>query len=283
MRDHLDSPAPDARAELGRVLRDARQSAGIKLRVAAARARTSPTTLSLLERGQRAAPAEVLERLITITGVDASQVFRLAGTVPSRAAADVLGPEFSTLITSGGLTKPARSALRRAHLLAVAAKISPGADFPPVDIEEVLDREFSIEVRPAADAAEPRFATPELVEYDACLDDPSRRAERDLILGHMSGHAVLGREAGRRPICTYSAGGSIEAQATWLAGLLLMPRHMLESEAQLLAGTYDVATSEGVASFVAEVAGAFAVPAWIAARHLADAGLLAWAAGLEEP
>jgi transcriptional regulator with XRE-family HTH domain len=272
-----------APAELGLVLRAARRTSGLKLREAAARAGTSPTTLSLLERGRRAVPPDVLERIAEITGAQVSEVFRLAGTMPSQAAADVLGRELSSVLAGGGLSRPARRALRRVHLAAIAARIATSSGLPPVDAEGLLEREFGIELRAVEDMSWARFETAELIEYASVLDGDGQRSERALVLGHMAGHALLARESQRRPQCSHTAGGTGEAEATWLAGLLLMPRPMLESEAQLLASTYPASTREGLFSFVAAVADAFAVPAWMAASHLADAGQLAWAAGQEEP
>jgi transcriptional regulator with XRE-family HTH domain len=270
-------------AELGLLLRQARDRAGLKLRDAARLAGTSPTTLSLLERGRRAVPADVLERIAEITGAQVSEVFRLAGTMPSQAAADVLGRELSAVLAGGGLSRAARRALRRVHLAALASKIASSSGLPPVDAEGLLEREFSIELRAVEDISWARFETAELVEYASGLDGDGQRSERAFVLGHMAGHALLARESRRRPQCSHAAGGTGEAEATWLAGLLLMPRPMLESEAQLLASTYPASTRDGLFSFVAAVADAFAVPGWMAASHLADTGQLAWAAGQEEP
>lgn len=277
-----DAPAPVPTQELGELLREAREAAGLKLSVAASRSGTSPTTLSLLERGKRAVPVELLERIASVSGADQSEVFRLAGTVPPQALAEFFGRDLRGVLAGGGLSPAARRALRGVHLSALAASVSPGG-WPPVDPEDLLDRTFTIDIRAAAGLDRARFATPELVEYSAGLDEPGRGEQRNVILAHMAGHALLAREAGRRPTCSHAAGGVLEAEATWLAGLMLMPRDMLESEAHVLSGTYELSTRDGLSSFIADVASAFRVPVWLAARHLAAAGLLAWAAGEEEP
>jgi len=275
--------APADLEELGNLLRDSRERAGLKLRVVAARAGTSATTLSLLERGQREVSADLLERVVSIVGADGSEAFRLAGMVPPQAVSDMLGPEVSRALDRSGLASAARRALRRVHLVALAAAVPPAVTVPPVAPEHLLFQEFAIDTRTTTSGTDwGRFATHELVEYPAELDGEGHRQQRNLILGHMAGHAVVARDAGRRPACNHLAGGTAEAEATWLAGLLLMPRPMLESEAQVLAGTYHVADTAGLANFISEVAAAFAVPAWLAARHLGDAGLLAWSAGLED-
>ena len=267
--------------QLGYLLRRSREAAGLKLKQVAARAGTSETTLSLLERGQRAVPGHVLEQIIVITGADPSEAFRLAQIVPPQAAAEVLGTQVAGALDRGGLSPAARRALRRVHLGALTSRLDPGVPVPPVDPEQLLYEQLGIEIRPA-DLDWARFATHELVEYGGQLDADGQRRRRNLVLAHMAGHAVLALDAERRPACDHAAGGTLEAEATWLAGLLLMPRPMLESEAQLLAGTYAVDDPAGLTSFVSEVAAAFAVPGWLAARHLGDAGLLAWAAGLED-
>lgn len=267
---------------LGILLRCSRKAAGLKLKQVAASAGTSETTLSLLERGQRAVPAQLLEQIIAITGADGSAAFRLARIVPPQAATEVLGRQVAGAIDRGGLSPAARRALRRVHIGALAARIDSRVPVPPVDPERLLFEQFGIEIRPVVGIEWARFATPELVEYGQVLDREGQRRSRNLVLAHMAGHALLAFDAGRRPACEHAAGGTGEAEATWLAGLLLVPRSMLDSEAQLLAGTYRLDDPAGLTSFVAEVAAAFAVPAWLAARHLGDAGLLAWAAGLED-
>jgi len=267
---------------LGNLLRRSREAAGLKQKQVAARAGTSETTLSLLERGQRAVPGHLLERIVAITGADGSDAFRLAQIVPPQAAAEVLGTQVAGALDRGGLSPAARRALRRVHLAALAARADPGVPVPPVDPEQLLFDRFAIEIRPIAGIEWARFATHELIEYPEDLDGDGQRRRRNLVVAHMAGHAALASDSQRRPACDHAAGGTLEAEATWLAGLVLMPRPMLESEAQLLAGTYDLDDPAGLVSFVSEVAAAFAVPGWLAARHLGDAGLLAWAAGLED-
>jgi transcriptional regulator with XRE-family HTH domain len=254
----------------------------LKLKHVAARAGTSETTLSLLERGQRSVPGQLLEQIVAITRADGSEAFRLAQIVPPQAAAEVLGSQVAGALDGGGLSSAARRALRRVHLAAIASRIDPGVPVPPIDPERLLFDSFAVEIRAVPGIEWGRFATPELVEYGEALDAGGQRRRRNLVLAHMAGHAMLASDAGRRPACDHAAGGTHEAESTWLAGLLLMPRPMLESEAQLLAGTYRLDDPAGLTSFVAEVAAAFSVPAWLAARHLGDAGLLAWAAGLED-
>lgn len=277
------APAGQASAatELGEHLRLARQATGLKLKDVAARAGTSRTTLSLLERGQRPVKAELLERIVNITGADGSTAFRLAELVPPQAATEVLGPEVARVLEPGGLSRAARAALRRVHLQSLAGGLHGRATVPPVNIERLLDEKFGIELRPKAGMRWGDFAGSELVEYPEEVDAPGSRARRNLILGHMAGHALLASESGRRVVCNHAAGGGIEAEATWIAGLMLMPRKMLESEAQVLVGNYSIGDATGLGSFIADVAAAFVVPAWLAAEHLADAGLLAWGAGPE--
>lgn len=273
---------PEAAAiRLGRQLRKAREAAGLKLKVVATRAETSETTLSLLERGQRAVPADLLERIVRIIGADGAEAFRLADLVPPQAAAEVLGAEVAGALSPNGLTQAGRQALRRVHLEVLASRATVGVLRPPVSLEQLLDTQFGIEVRPVSGTPWGRFAGSELVEYAAGLDVDGERAARNLVLGHMAGHAVIASEVGRRPACNHAAGGALEAEATWVAGLLLLPREMLESEAQVLAGAYNVSDRQGLANFAAEVADAFAVPDWLALAHLADSGVLAWAAGQE--
>ena len=274
-------PVGSAALQLGEQLRNARLKSGLKLKVAAERAGTSETTLSLLERGHRSVDADLLEKIVGVVGADGSAAFRLADLLPPQAAADVLGAEVAGALSSGGLTVAGRRALRRVHLKRLASEITAGLVRPPVDLEQLLDSRFGLEVRAVTGLAWGAFAGSGLIEYPEDLDEDGRRADRNFLMGHMAGHAALAAESGRRPVCNFAAGGLGEAEATWVAGLLLLPRKMLEPEAQVLAGTYDLARRGGFGDFVAEIADAFGVPDWVAASHLADAGLLAWAAGQE--
>ena len=86
MASSTDSPLAPAASDaerLGIFLRDSRERAGLRLKDVAARAGTSPTTLSLLERGRREVPAVLLERIVLVTGADGSEAFRRPGRPPA--------------------------------------------------------------------------------------------------------------------------------------------------------------------------------------------------------
>ena len=282
MASSAQQTPPSPLRQLGDLLREARERAGLKLKEVAERSGTSVTTLSLLERGQREVSPELLERIVAFTGADGSAAFRLAGVASPQALSELLGPDLARALDRGGLSADSRRALRRVHLAALAGSVSPRTDFPPVSAERLLDEEFGIEIRFTKETDVVRFGTPELVELPGELGADEQRRYRNFLLGHMAGHALISRDTDRRPTCNFRAGGGGEGEASWLAGLLLMPRKMLETEAQVFTGPYKLGDPDGLKNFISEVAAAFAVPAWLAARHLGDAGHLAWGAGLEE-
>lgn len=281
-----DPPEPDATSlvdpvrELGQRIRQARRSRRLPLRVVAKESNTSVTAVSLLERGLRPMPPQKLAKVVDAVGADPGEIFRLVGAIPPVAVEEMLGSDLARVLQGGGLSPSARSALRREHLGALAAEHATRTDVPPVDIEALLYEAMEIDFA-AGDHTRWSFATPGEIHYPREYDDAARSSERRLWLGHMAGHALIARESGLPAVC--AAGRLGEADATFLAGLLLMPRDLLRAEFQYIAiPSYDIGTPEGFGGLIADLASRFAVPLWLAARRAGETGLLAWAAGWEE-
>lgn len=266
---------------LGRLLRDSRQRRGLTLRDVANHTGISVATLSRLERGERALrDAELLDAVAVASGADASAVFRRAGQVPPDSAARLLSADVSRVLEGGLLSNAAWEALRREHLSRLAETLDVPAGEVPVDIAAVAFEGLALDSREAEGAGWLTFATSELVVLPSDLHQRERRFR----LAHGAGHALAARETGRRPDCRFTSGGRAEAEATFVASMLLMPREELHAELSAVAGSYNLAGTEApmnIASLIEDLAGSFQVPEWVVADRLGRDGLLAWAAGME--
>lgn len=267
------------RARGDRTLRQIQERCG---RRADGKALVSRVTLSLLENGKRAVSPALLELIVAAVGADNAEAFRLAGLLPPQAAAEVLGPEVGHVLVRGGLSTEARLALRRVHLSEIASRFTREIDQAPVAVDTLLFEKLGIDIETSETVGWARFASAETIEYHPRHDADDLRGERNLMLAHMTAHALVAREAGRHPHCSHEAGGRPEAEATWLGGLILTPRALLESEFQGRKHGYPLDTAGGLSDLIRDIAGAFGVPFWLAMRHVADAGLLAWAYGMED-
>jgi transcriptional regulator with XRE-family HTH domain len=279
-----EPPISEEAVALGKLLREARGSASLREvqeRCGAkpgGKAAVSINTLWLLEKGRRAVSPELLDRIVLAVGADAGEAFRLAGLLPPKAAAEVLGPEVSHALSGPGLSDQARNALRRIHLAHLAEAFSGDVTEPPVPVGDLLHAKLAIDHEPAEEVGWARFTSTNTIGYAAMFEEPGRAADRSFMLAHMAGHGLIAQESGRTPHCSHEAGGRREAEATWLAGVILMPRGLLEDRFHLLRTYHDVERDDdGLDNLLGELANDFAVPRWLAMRHAGDAGLLAWA------
>jgi transcriptional regulator with XRE-family HTH domain len=218
--------------------------------------RVSVATLSYVENGKRLVSPGLLDAIVSAVGADSAEAFRLAGLLPPQAVAEVLGPEVAHVLAGGGLTNDARAALRRVHLAELAAGLTGNLDQPPVAIDNLLFNELGIDNIANEAVGWARFKSFDTIEYNQRFDGDAARGERNLIFGHMTAHALVAREAGRPPHCSHEAGGRLEGEATWLGGLILMPRPLLESEFHGRAPQYLIATEQGLSDLVRDLAGA---------------------------
>ena len=268
-------PAGPAAEELGRLLRNARNSIGLSQKAVCDEAGTSVTTLSMLESGQRAVSPALLERIVAVVGADTVAVFRLAGAVPPGAVREVLDPQLGNVLLGDHLDPDRRWQLRKLHLAELAEQVTSGVTEPPVDMHELLDRRFARDCQQVAGISWPRFG-PLVIEHPAKLS----REELQRQLAHMAAHAVLAQEADRAPFChALSAGTDDERDAEWLGGLIAMPRVLLRSSFEEAALRWGTEMPDGLQKAVADVASHFAVPFWLAMRHIADSDLLEWGYG----
>jgi transcriptional regulator with XRE-family HTH domain len=276
----VTAPSIDA-SYVGDLVRQHRLQAKLTQAEVALRAHTSITTISLLERGRRTVSTAVLERLVAVVGADPSEAFRLAGLIPPGATSHLLAPELARALPRGQLTRQAREALRREHLAALAADDTRTYGVP-VDIVTLLQRRCNLTVHSVENLSNAEFGESRVVRYPAGLDAPAEHHQRRFVLAHMTGHALVAAETGNRCECIPARADRQETEATWLAGHLVMPRSVLAAEVRGLAMSHDVTTAGGLSGLVAEVAARFAVPAWLAIRRVADAGLFSWSAGWED-
>ena len=276
----------EARKQVGKMLLDARKGLGKKQLEVANAAGTTPTTVSLVERGERAVSPPLLEKLVAASGADATAVFRITGTVPPAVAEDLLAPELAEAIERGRLDADVRWELRKPHLEEIAGKLTARMTAAPIQLKRMLKAEFELSCQPVPGLPWPRFGTLGVEHGDAV-----ERVELQRQLAHMAGHALLAREANRRPACHRGEPVDEEQDADWLAGLIAMPRPLLRRRFQGKVGDFQShfkdhqpAGGERVEDAVlrsaaADVASEFAVPVWMAMRHIAAEGLLEWAFG----
>lgn len=266
---------------LGRLLRASRQQRGLTLRAVSHRAGISVTTLSRLERGERALRRpELLDAVAVAAGADVAEAFRLAGMLPPDSATKLLGADVSRVLEGGLLGAAAWEALRREHLGRLAEALAVPAGAVPVDIAAIAFEGLALDSREDEGAGWLSFATAELITLPGGLTERERRFR----LAHGAGHALIARESGRRPDCRFAVGGRAEAEASYLASMLLMPREELHAELSAVAGSYDVTGPEApmnIASLIEDLAGAFQVPEWVVADRVGRDGLVAWVAGME--
>jgi transcriptional regulator with XRE-family HTH domain len=275
--------APENLRQAGALLREARKKAGFKQAYLAEQARTTVTTVSMVERGKRAVSPALLERLAAAVGADTAAVFRLFGTVPPGVASELLAPELGQPIDGGRLDADVRWEIRRLRLAELARAVTAELAEQPVDLPRLLHREFQLGCEEVPGLTWPRVGAL-AVEHGSGLD----RTDLQRQLAHMAGHALLARVDGRRPDCHHGQAAEEEVEAEWLAGLIAMPRHLLRRRFQAALLGYRKRISEPppgearedavLRAAATDVAGQFSVRLWLALRHIADAGLLEWAA-----
>lgn len=271
---------------LGAAVRKARQHADLTLAELARRVSSSAASLHGIEDGSRSVAIELLQRIADATGAEPALLFREAGAVPGRLTAELLSDDLAGALSQGGLRGESRIALRRIHLGSRAGDYTsrPGAsDGRAVDIEGVLFKRLLIDFAPDPESdGYARFTSADFIAYPSDLDEDGQRLRKRMMLAHMAGHAILAHDLGRTPQCHQRRGGVSEAEASWLGGCLLLPRPELVSTFRLIEGKYDVDDPDDFGELLADLARRCDVPVWLAARHLADTGVLLSAAGLDD-
>ena len=276
----------EGRVEVGARLRAARKAANIRQAELATRVGTTATTVSLLERGKRAVSPQLLERLVVAVGADPGEIFKAVGTIPPGVARDLLAPDLGHVLSQAGLDADVRWEIRKLRLSELARGVTAGQSDLPVDLAELLRREFQLTTAEVTGLAWPRF-TATSVDYPPNLS----RTVRQRQLAHMVGHAMLASIGGRVPWCHRSEPDDEELEAEWLGGLVALPRLLLRRTFPGAAATYlhrfrdhppapgEAVEDEALQAAAADIAGRFAVPLWMAIRHIADEGLLESAFG----
>jgi transcriptional regulator with XRE-family HTH domain len=259
-------PTSDA---LGRLLREAR--GGRSLRRVAAAAGVSLTHLHGIETGQRRPrSADELLAIAHEVGADENAVIAVAGAVPSAAAKALLSPGLRRALRGGQFTKDGITALRLAHLRALAGEYRPDGDVP-VDVASFLMRRLGVDHKESP--AAPGFESPGLF-----LVPPGQPAgRRRMLLAHAAGHLLLARDPGKEgPSCQYGSGSVAEHEADYLAEFIAVPPARLRAEREKLAGDYDQDQDEDFLASVADLASAFQVPATVIVTRIAAEGISPW-------
>lgn len=261
-------------AELGSLLRELRERAGLTLKQAAD-GLTSATSLSLLERGMRGVPLGVLEGVASRLGADLGEVFNLAGAVHAEVSSELASHQLR-LAMRGGLLKPeARGVLRRVHLSAMTRLAGGDIATTPVDVVRVA-YSVGLDLKESSGVGWGAFETAETL---ICQRDP-QTADGRFFVAHGVGHKLLASESGQLPRCRIESGGVLEAEATFVAGHILLPPGEIATQLPAITSPGSVETPSGLAGLVQEVASSFRAPLWMAAERLAQDGWFSWAAGV---
>jgi transcriptional regulator with XRE-family HTH domain len=260
---------------LGRLIKDARIRRSKRLADVREETGVSMTALSNLENGRRRLAPARLALVVEAVGADPTEAFSLAGQAPPQATADLIGPELRRALRGGALTSEARRALRREHLVALASEAvaGVGARGTLIPIDRLLFETLEVDLQ-AADGW--HLLNARTIQHPRGMKDPVQTTDGRVRLAHLGAHVMLAAEEGVAPVCP--GGPTLEEEADFLAGALLLPRPQLVEQLPYLVQPYDLADPEQVGAFVGELGDVFQVPAWMAAEQLATSGGLAWAA-----
>lgn len=269
MPSRSDTAAPP----LAGVLATARTRAGVSLAELGEMAGTSASHLSRLERGERTgvSPA-LLERLARALHLDPAELLAPAGVLAGDVTAALSDPGLAKALGPEALPPATRDALRRLHIAAVAEDWRLEANEPPmpVDPSAVLRaHRLNVYLDPSS---------PQQVRFPdgahVVIDPSGGAVPTRFLAAHAAGHAALESE----PSCNLDSQSEAELDATAFAGFLLAPRGGILQASRQAAPSYDVWQPESASRFITEVAERLGMPAWLAARRMAEDGRLAEAA-----
>lgn len=186
--------------------------------------------------------------------------------------AGLTDPGLGRALGPGALPGPTRDALRRLHIAAVAEewRLEAGEPAVPVDPARVLKAyRITVYLDPGS-PVQVRFPD----GAHAVVNPGGGHIATRFLAAHAAGHAALEGE----PACELDSQSDAELDATAFAGFLLAPRVGVLQACRQAAPSYDVWDPESAARFIAEVAERLGMPAWLAARRVAEDGRLAEAA-----
>lgn len=222
--------------------------------------------LSRIETGHRNLSEDLAAVLAGHLGLPAESLLIASGRLPSTVISTLATEAVARALAPPQLLDETLPALRRLHLAKIAEEHLI-AVFGSADQPQRAPRLVSaagLTLGRAADAGIQRVAPG---RYTIGPDIPEDHAP--LVAGHLVAHEVLGNGA-----CDFATFGDDELEATALGSFLLAPRPALRSLALRLRSERRVEPWGDVTAMITLVAERFALPVWVAARRLAEDGLL---------
>jgi transcriptional regulator with XRE-family HTH domain len=265
----------------GALVRSARSRQQLSLVQAAARAGTSASHLSRLERGERTALSrDLLARLASTLDVQPGELFAAAGLLPPTIERELADPELALALADGDrLPFRTREMLRRRHLAALAERLFGAPAAGAVDVERLL-RDKGYTVVPAIGPERSLVFDGLTLRYHGETPEIER-----FLLSHALAHIAL--EAAEGPSCGLHgdapspAADELEGEATTLAAFILVPTSPLAIAVREESERYKVWLG-GTGPLLEAVAGRFGAPAWLVARRVSEEGFFADAAELRD-
>ncbi len=265
----------------GALVRSARSRQQLSLTEAAARAGTSASHLSRLERGERTALSrELLARLASTLDVQPGELFAAAGLLPLAIERELADPALALALADGDrLPFRTREMLRRRHLAALAERLFGAPAAGAVDVEALLRGEDYTLV--------PTGGPERSLVFDGMTlryHGETREIER-FLFAHAAAHIALSHEEG--PSCALHDEepsrevDELEGEATTLAAFILVPTSPLAMAVREESERYKVWLG-GTGPLLEAVAGRFGAPAWLVARRVGEEGFFADAAELRD-
>jgi transcriptional regulator with XRE-family HTH domain len=255
----------------GSLVRSQRRHLGLSLEVLAERVDTSAPHLSRIERGERGhLGLELRDRLAEELGLPPESILEADPRLPADAERDLADPALARVVFAHGRLAPrARVALRRANLALLAEEFTTTGS--ELDTKDLLGRAGIVAAERQSNEHDLELEWPAAWLRPALSDERRRFAEM-----HAVGHSILSDA----PVCDWGSPAEAEAEATALAGFILLPRPSLGRAVRAAASRFDIDPwpADG-AELIAAVARALVAPAWLVARRASEEGFLAAVAG----
>ena len=223
--------------------------------------------LSRFERGKRSIRWEAVSALVSELDLDPAEVVAAARRLPPWIEDEIAVPGFAyALIEGDRVPQRTRMALRRFHIAAVVeARFPVGSlrgNVDPTALLASVGRRHDVLEEPEAPYVDIGSGT---IKCGRGPDDVIR-----FQLAHALGHVVL-----ETAVCNIrNENDEAEMDATAFAAFLLLPGVLLKREVTRTAHL-GVWQEQSIGPLVDEVAVRLGAPPWLAARRIAEEGMLA--------